>query len=159
MIKLNKLIYIFLALVLLLLVSCKTTNESDVVTAQKIKDMMPSTDVKETVLESVNTTAKKTEAVDPFLNSSVHDCAIFSREDGIKYCNFPRQASEKTEFSCQQAFSSGGLPPYNQVGIKTITYASSNEAREKFLTDTFSLQGKKIKPYLSFQIQKSMPKS
>ena len=32
-------------------------------------------------------------------------------------------------------------PPYDQIGIKILTYGSSNEAKEKFVIDTFTLQG------------------
>lgn len=144
----KKIMYLFLALVFLSLVSCTKTNESDVATAQKIKELVPEDKVIETLMQS-NTSEEKTKFEDPFLNATVHECALFSREDGQKYCGFPRQGSEKTEFSCQQAFSSAGKPPYDQVGIKILTYGSSNEAKQKFVTDTFTLQGDKVKPYLS----------
>lgn len=145
MIKLNKLFYALLISLFLVLVSCTNTDES----VQQLNKTSSEVQVKETVLETTNTTNNIMKAEDPFLNSTVHECALFSREDGQKYCGFPRQGSEKTEFSCQQAFSSAGKPPYDQVGIKILTYGSSNEAKQKFVTDTFTLQGDKVKPYLS----------
>ncbi len=144
--ELNKLIYVLLIALFLVLASCTNKSEEAV---QQVNKTLSEVQVKETVLETVNTTEKKINAEDPFLNATVHDCALFSREDGQKYCGFPRQGSEKTEFSCQQAFSTGGHPPYDQIGIKILTYGSSNEAKEKFVIDTFTLQGTKTKSYLS----------
>lgn len=144
----KKTIYLLLILLLIALISCKATNESDVATAQKIKEIVPEEKVKETTLQSINE-SEKVEQKDIFLETPINECALFSREDGIKYCDFPRQASQKTEFSCQQAFSSKGPPPYNQIGIKVLTFGSSSEAKEKFSVDTFNLGGTKTKNYLS----------
>lgn len=143
----KKTIYLILILTLFVLVSCKATNESGA-TAQKIKEIVPEEKVKETTLQSINE-SEKVEQKDIFLETPVNECALFSRDDGIKYCGFPRQASQKTEFSCQQAFSSKGSPPYNQIGIKILTFGSSSEAKEKFSVDTFNLGGTKTKNYLS----------
>lgn len=135
------------ALMLIILASCTQKNIQSSNSSAEVKNNSEE-EIKETIIEDKNATDQLNEERKiSFEETPVHQCAIFNKEDGVKFCGFTRHASQKTEFSCQQAFGSN-KQPYDKIGIKTIEYHSKDEAKKKFITDAYSLKGDKTKPYL-----------